>query len=118
MGSPRCNTPCPPQQTPCSKCKELSKNNVWVERGSPGARGICLLDTMTLDQVAHVLMTLPGAAKDLLAITTDPQLIHLAKNVQLLPTGVETDLDQARINRPADSIPYYTLFRGNPPYAQ
>jgi hypothetical protein len=32
--------------------------------------------------------------------------------------GVETDLDQARINRPADSIPYYTLFRGNPPYAQ
>ena len=113
---------CPPVST--SKCKRLLEPNVWIERGtnsgSENAIGICLLDTMTEEQVIYTLERDPKARADLLKVTDDPQLLHLAKAVMPLPSQEESDMHQKWFNRtdaPAAN-PFYAIFRGNPPFAQ
>jgi hypothetical protein len=72
------------------------------------------------DQVIYVLEHDEKARKDLLAVTSDPHLIELANTVPRLPTFEESDGEQHNINRPNDagSNPFYTVFRGQPPFAQ
>ena len=110
--------PCTPK--PCTKCDREWYGNVWVERGDPSAVGICMLDTMTEEQVIHVLERDDKARADLLRVTSDPRLLELARIIPRLPETEEMDRDQTQGNRnstPA-STPFYALFRGQPPFAQ
>ena len=98
--------------------------NVWVEKGTgpddDKAIGVCLLDTMTEDQVIHVVERDDTARLDLLAVTTDARLQEIARTVARLPTTEPADALQHEINRPnkPESLPFYAIFRGQPPFAQ
>ena len=119
-GSPACSQPKP---TKCDRYVPGSKN-VWVERGdSPNdvtAPGVCMLDTMTDAQVVYVLERDPQAREDLKTVTSDPHLLEMAESVPMLPTPEQTDIEQALLNQPnnSGSIPLYSIFRGQPPFAQ
>lgn len=94
-------------------CDRNRANNVWVEGADEnGNGGICLLDTMTEAQVVGVLEVDPRARKDLKKVTSDPHLLSLADSVPELPETSELDDLQKNLNRNADSIPFYSLFRG------
>lgn len=132
-------SPCSCQQTPCScqgvpgcpagpttKCDlyRQGDKNVWVERGDTAndasCPGICLLDTMSEAQVISTLEHDEKARADLLTVTSDPALLELAKTIPRLPVVEEMDAEQAqhnRTNEPA-SLPFYAVFRGQPPFAQ
>ena len=92
-------------------------NNVWVEGADEnGVGGICLLDTMEECQVIYSIERDPTARADLLRVTTNEYLINLANTVPTLSTEVEGDKLQTEGNQ--GTIPFYTLFRGQPPFAQ
>ena len=121
-GSPACSSH-QPAPTKCDRYVPGSKN-VWVERGdSPNdvnAPGVCMLDTMSECQVIYVLERDPQARADLQTVTSDPRLLELAATVPSLPTVEQTDVEQALLNQPnnSGSIPLYSIFRGQPPFAQ
>lgn len=105
---------------PTTKCDRDRHDNVWVERGTEGAVGICLLDTLTEEQVINVIEKDDRARKDLLRVTSDERLLEIARETKRLTTAEEADLQQKWVNRnetPA-AIPFYGLFRGQPPFAQ
>lgn len=109
------------QDSKASYCDLDRRNNIWVEGGDPAqGTGICLLDSMTSDQVVYTLQHNPKAKADLLRVTSDPNLHELAEKVELFPTAVEADALQTETNRNNDagSIPFYAIFRGQPPFAQ
>lgn len=116
-----CQPQCPPPAA-TTKCDLYRPGtpNVWVERGSPGAIGICMLDTMDESQVIYTLERDEKARQDLLAVTSDPALRQLAQDVPRLPVVEETDAEQALLNRPNEPSqnPFYAVFRGQPPFAQ
>lgn len=103
-----------------SKCNIASglDNNVWMEGRDTdtNVRGICLLDTMTDAQVVYVLQRDEVARADLKRITTDEDLLTLADIVPRLPVTENDDRTQSELN--ANTIPFYTQFRGRPPFAQ
>lgn len=119
---------CGCRATPCScgvsssKCKSGLRDNVWVERGTGGenAIGICLLDTLSEPQIIDIVERDEKARRDLLLATTDARLLEIAQKTKRLTTSEEADLQQKWVNKneaPA-SIPFYGLFRGQPPVAQ
>ncbi len=110
---------CPPELK--TLCNGDRVYNMWVEGGVPSqGTGNCLLDTMTEEQVLYTLNHNPRAARDLARVTTDPVLRQMAAEVPLLPTVVEEDEIQKETNRHKEpgSIPFYAIFRGQPPFAQ
>ena len=113
-------TPCECSQRPCTYCDRDRKDNVWVEGvvDENGQGGICMLDTMTEDQIVNVLQRNDRARADLLRVTSDPCLLSLAQNVQRLPTTEPMDQLQSEVNRSKDSIPFYSVFQGRFPFAQ
>jgi len=91
--------------------------NVWVEGADAnGAGGICLLDTFDECQVVNSLQKSQRAKDDLLKVTSNEYLRNLANTVPLLPTANEGDQLQKELNQ--NSIPFYSVFRGQPPFAQ
>lgn len=132
--------PCSCGKNPCVCCRRCTKcdlyvqgtPNVWVERGdvSPdlfGAAtpdysrtGICSLDTLKEHQVIYIIERDEKARADLLKVTSDPRLRHLALTIPKLPTQELVDAEQLNQNRPNEpaSIPFYAIFRGQPPFAQ
>lgn len=116
--SPCC---CPaPEPACCTYCDGDRKNNVWVEgvTDEDGNGGICMLDTMTEAQVIGVLQVNERAREDLLRVTSNPILLDLANKIPRMSTKEEGDKLQTEMNRNADSIPFYSVFRGQPPFAQ
>jgi hypothetical protein len=105
---------------------------VWVERGASSANlfatatpdygvpGVCSLDTLKEHQVIYILERDDRARRDLLLVTSDPRLRMLALTVPKLPTQELVDAEQLNQNRPNEpsSIPFYAVFRGQPPFAQ
>jgi hypothetical protein len=125
------SSPCSCPTTVCpepvvTKCDLYRKGmqNVWVERGTgpndADCPGVCMLDTMDDCQVIYTLERDDKARMDLVKVTTDPHLLELAATVPRLPAVEEADAEQAQYNRTheAGSIPFYALFRGQPPFAQ
>ncbi len=123
---------CPPPRR-CTRCDlyRQGQNNVWVLKAKSGTglvgpdktedvTGICILDTMTRAQVIYVLERDEKARGDLVTVTTDPELLHLARTIPRLPVVEETDAEQALLNRPNEPAqnPFYAIFRGQPPFAQ
>lgn len=95
-------------------------NNVWIEGAvnEAGVGGICMLDSMNEVQVIHVLQHDPKARADLKRVTSNVALLELAATVPPLTTVSLGDRQSSELNRHADSIPFYSLFRGNPPTAR
>jgi hypothetical protein len=79
-----------------------------------------MLDTMTNEDVIYTLERDEQARADLLQITSDPVLLELAKTIPRLPVVEQADIEQAELNQPhnSGSIPFYSIFRGQPPFAQ
>jgi hypothetical protein len=81
-----------------------------------GQGGICMLDTMEEHQVINSLQRSQRAKDDLLRVTSNEYLRNLALTTPLYPTANEGDVLQKEVNQ--GTIPFYTLFRGQPPFAQ
>jgi hypothetical protein len=125
--------PCEPDRR-CTLCDLYVPGtpNVWVERGyfSPdlftagvpdySVTGICALDTLKEHQIINIIERDDRARADLLKVTSDPYLRKLALTVPKLPTQELVDAEQLNQNRPNEpsSIPFYAIFRGQPPFAQ
>jgi len=109
--------PVTPEQ-PCTACDRDRRNNVWVEGAvdSNGVGGICLLDTLCEQQIVDIIQRDERARQDLCRVTSNPELHKLAATVPRLPKVNEGDELQKEINQ--NTIPFYTLFRGQPPFAQ
>lgn len=88
-------------------CDADTTNNEWF------TGGVCLLDQMTPSQVTFVLQKNPKAREDLKRVTTCTELHELVDSVPLLDTKEEEDKLQSSMNNNANSLPFYTLFRGN-----
>ena len=101
-------------QTPTvTKCNRDRRHNVWIEGNvdpETGEGGICLLDTLTEEQVTETIERDERARADLLRVTDDPQLLHLAATVPRLPTGEASDAQMAHFRPPPP--PYYAQFKG------
>lgn len=118
--SNECPTP------PITKCDRYvpGTKNVWVERGNSAndvnAIGVCMLDTMCDAAIINSIERDDQARADLLKITSDPHLLELARTVPRLPTVELVDAEQAQLNQAnnSGSIPFYSIFRGQPPFAQ
>lgn len=113
---------CPaPPITKCDRYVSGTKN-VWVERGdSPNdvnAIGVCMLDTMCDAEIINSIERDEQARQDLLKVTSDPYLLNLARTVPRLPTVEMTDAEQAQLNQQHGAIPFYSWFRGQPPFSQ
>ncbi len=96
-----------------TKCNRDRRNNVWVEGNvddETGLGGICMLDTLTTDQVAGVLQHNETARGDLVRVTDDPELLYLAANVPRLPTAEPADEEMKHFKPPVP--PYYALYKG------
>lgn len=112
---------CPPP--PCTKCDGPADRtkNVWVERGNNLGdnlvAGVCMLDTMTEEQIIAIIERDDQARVDLFSITTDARLHELARTIARLPTTSESDVVQNGLT-PKGAPPFYALFRGQPPFAQ
>lgn len=118
----------PSQQSPLESTEDSGRitycdgqraNNVWLEGADEnGVGGVCMLDTMTRDQVIFVLQRDPKARDDIQTITTDAELKAWAATIPMLPTGNPGDKLQTEMNANARSIPFYSLFAGKPPTAR
>lgn len=116
-----CTCCCLGPAVPCTNCDRDRKNNVWVEgvTDENGNGGICMLDTMTRAQIVGVLEVNERARADLLRVTSNPELLHLASIVKRLPTQEEGDKLQTEMNNNKGTIPFYSVFRGIAfPFAQ
>jgi hypothetical protein len=85
-----------------------------------GEGGVCLLDTLCTDQVIGILKVDERARADLIRVTSDPTLLDLAETVDRLPSVDPGDQLQKQMgaNHQAETIPFYAIFRGQPPFAQ
>lgn len=101
-----------PDKNCCTKCTGDTKCNIWFTLRAPGFPGRCVLDEMTYDEVFDVLRRNPNAADDLMRITNDPKLLSLAREVKLSQTD-QDDAEQAAKRLNQNTLPYYTVLRGN-----
>jgi hypothetical protein len=104
-------SPVNPQSPYCTVCTGNTNNNIFFIVNAAGV-GQCRLDQMTYEQVVRVLAHNPGAGQQLIAITDDTTLHSLANTVGLVLDPLEDD-DNARRRIDANSLQFYTLFRGN-----
>lgn len=112
------NEDCPPPSI--TRCDRDKTSNVWVEGHDPdaGVPGICLLDTLEDYQIIEVLQRDETARADLRRVTSDPHLLNLADTIPRLPLTNEGDEAQRAHGNTTAASPFYTIFRGQPPFAQ
>lgn len=92
----------------CTVCTGSTANNIFFVDGQ------CRLDQMTYEQVWLVLKRVPGAADHLRRITSDPKLIRMANETKTLAQDqAEEQAAHDRINKGPNSLPFYTVLRGN-----
>lgn len=103
---PECPEPCPEPGT-FTLCDGDRTNNRWVENG------VCLLDNLDASQIVFIIERDEDARADLKRVTTCEEILCLANTVPRLPTYREEDKLQSAFNNTPNSLPFYTLFRGN-----
>lgn len=102
-------------------CDRDRVNNVWVEGADEsGAGGICLLDTLNRAQIVGILKCDDRARADLKRVTSNADLLDLTETVVKLTMEEPGDRLQTQMgaNKLPESIPFYAIFRGQPPFAQ
>lgn len=100
--------PVNPNAGRCTVCTGDCSNNIWFTPGPPGFPGKCKLDELTYDQVEFVLSKNPSAKRDLLRITTDPNLIRLANETKMVGSDQQdSERFAERLHR--NSLPIYTV---------
>jgi hypothetical protein len=106
------------EPTACTLCDGDRRDNVWIEGGdrATGEGGVCLLDTLTQEEVVYVLQRDEKARADLKRVTTNAELLALATEVPRLPTVEAGDDLQKQMS--TDAGAFYSVFRGQPPFAQ
>lgn len=87
-------------------CDGDTTNNEWF------GEGVCLLDTMTKDQVIYAIQHNPKAREDLARVTTCEEVLDLLDKVPLLGKVGEGDEMQQKLNQ-VDCLPFYNVYRGN-----
>mgnify|MGYP001298665663 CR=1 FL=1 len=102
-----------PNKNRCTMCSGDTSNNIWFQPGPPGYPGKCKLDEMTFEQVWIVLLRVPQAKKDLLRITENADLLTLASQTSLIQDPIEDDKKVDYLINKQNTLPYYTLLRGN-----
>ena len=111
---------CEDQRSPT--CCDLDVvDNVWVEgvvNLSAGQRGICMLDSLSRQQVVYILEHDPKAREDLPKVTSNPELLGLLATTRLLPAVEQGGELQSRANRNPAGMPFYSLFGGRAPVAR
>lgn len=99
-----------PYPNDCTMCNLVTACNMfYIEQ--PGYEGRCILDEMTFEDVLRILSRNPAAREHMLRITSDPCLVKMAQLTDVVIPIAEQD--QAFMRRINNSIPFYTLFRGN-----
>jgi hypothetical protein len=99
-----------PAPNDCTLCN-LNKSCNMFFLPQPGYPGRCILDEMTFEQVYWILSHNPSAKCHMLRITSDPCLVKMANATGLVIPIPEQNAElERRLN---DSIPFYTLFKGN-----
>lgn len=106
-----------------NECKEISlcngdrTDNMFWRLGAPGYPGKCILDEMNFGQLQRILSRNPLAQEHLARITDSPIIRKFASETPM--TMSEADDSQQfsdRINkkdgRGADTLPFYTVFKG------
>jgi len=101
-----------PDKNCCTVCTGDTTCNMFFQDRAAGFPGRCILDEMTYEQVQCILIRNPRAKYDLLRITDDPILLAMARDSKLLESP-QADGERAAKKLNANSIPYYTLFKGN-----
>ncbi len=105
--------------SPKSLCDGDRTNNYWIEGGTPArGDGVCMLDNLSEEEVIYHIQHNRDARRDLARVTSDPEVLKLLAETPDLPTREYADAASTHFNRHADSIPYYSLFRGQPPFNQ
>ncbi len=106
---------CNPKKTLCDGDRT---HNCWIEGGDPntGEGGVCLLDNLTAEQVVYIVERNPKAREDLKRVTTNEEVLALANETPPLPSGEYADVLQSEVNKNADTIPFYSVFRGQGPW--
>jgi len=100
-----------------SLCDGDRRNNCWIDGGNPElGDGVCLLDTLSEEQVIYILERNAVARESLKRVTTNPELLELAEAIAPLPGTEPADELQSDINRNAETIPFYSVFQGQPPW--
>lgn len=107
------------ESVPTTLCDGDRRNNVWVEGNvdENGEGGICMLDTLSEEQIIYILQRDEKAREDLRRITTNERLLELADTVPRLTTDYVGDVISKGLNQGAVS-PFYSVFRGRPPTAR
>lgn len=108
---------CPTTTAPATKCNGDRTNNVWIDGGNPetGEGGVCLLDTLQECQVIWIIERDERARADLLRVTDDERLLELGNTIARLPTINSSD---AQMKGQNSYVPFYSVFKGQPPFAQ
>jgi hypothetical protein len=100
-----------PSRGCCTMCTGDRTNNVWFQSGAPGFPGKCRIDDLTYGEVVYILSKNPFAKRDLLRITTDPNLVRLANESRMIESeGKDNERAADRVN--ANTLPFYTVFKG------
>lgn len=95
------------------------ENNVWVEGVvdvAANKRGVCMLDTMSKAQIIDVLKHDPKARDDLPKVTSNAEVLELLNTIPLL--GTVSYSQSLQSNQVKAGLPFYNVFRGQPPNAQ
>ena len=96
---------------------DIETPNVWFQKKPEYFHqgvGRCILDELTFGEVYTVLVRNPDAKRDLLRITDNEDLVILANNSRLMQDPIDADQRVTNvINKGKNSLPIYTLFRGN-----
>jgi hypothetical protein len=100
-----CN-PCDGNGPPPTLCDGDITNNAWF------TEGVCLLDTMSKQQIVYTIEHNPKARQDLARVTTCEPILQLLNDIPLLNTAQEDDAQQKRFNQ-SDCLPFYTIYKGN-----
>ncbi len=95
-----------------TKCNGDTRDNIWMVSDQPGYDCKCKLDVMTYEQVIEVLERVPYANVQLAKITDDECLLRLAREIKLrIPVQEDNQIAVSRLTK--NTLPFYTLFRGN-----
>lgn len=97
--------PCNPDRLK-TLCDGDCTNNIWFVKGQ------CRLDQLTYEQVYYILQHNRSAKRDLLRATSNPALVYLAHQTQLIMDEKDETVTQRLINNPSKTLPFYTLMKG------